>query len=103
MMITEEINKITDTLKDCFLLENENSNVSKSERIISLATGTFILFKGITNVFSHPLLALGEVAVGAALLYRGSTGYCPLKAALEDSDEYDEPFTVVEQYIVKPL
>lgn len=103
-MITQDVNKIADNLKDCLLQENENSNIAKSERVVSLATGAFILFKGITNVFSHPLLALGEVAIGAGLLYRGSTGYCPLKSALEnDLDEDDEPFSVVEQYVVTPL
>lgn len=84
--------QIIDTLKESMngplLQDNPEANVSKSERIISLATGSFILFSGITNVFSHPLIALGEVIAGGCLIQRGLTGYCRLKAALEE-DQYD--------------
>ncbi|RYE18453.1 MAG: DUF2892 domain-containing protein, partial [Sphingobacteriaceae bacterium] len=59
----------------------------KTDRIISVGTGTFILFKGITNLFSHPLLALTEVGVGAALLHRGVTGSCEIKKIIDGPDE----------------
>lgn len=82
------INQIIDNLKDTFkgpvLRENPNANVTKSERILSVGTGAFILFKGLTNIFSHPIIALGEVAIGGSLLQRGMTGYCPVKAMLEE-------------------
>lgn len=84
-------NEIVDTIKDTFkgpiLQENPNANVAKSERILSLATGAFILFQGLTNIFSHPVIALGEVAVGGTLLQRGITGYCPVKAMIEGKQD----------------
>lgn len=91
-------NQVIDTLKDTFkgplLKENENANVGKSERILSVATGAFILFQGITNIFSHPLIALGEVAIGGSLIQRGVTGYCPVKAMIEEQEEEPVPVMV---------
>lgn len=88
-------NQIIDTLKESMngplLQDNPDANVGKSERIISLGTGAFILFNGITNIFSHPLLSLGKIMIGGSLLQRGLTGYCPLKSAMEDSFETPVP------------
>ncbi len=75
----ESINELTDTLKESLLQDNENANVEKSERILSLASGGFVFIKGIGNLFSHPTLALGELIVGGVLVYRGVTGVCPIK------------------------
>lgn len=80
------INNLTDTLNGSFLQESDNANVGKSERIISIGAGAFIALKGITNIFSHPFLALTELGVGGALLYRGITGYCPVKERLDEQD-----------------
>ncbi len=78
------INTLSDTLNNSFLQENANANVGQTERMISVGAGAFIALKGITNVFSHPLLALTELGVGGALLYRGLTGYCPIKEKLDE-------------------
>ncbi|PRY53033.1 Protein of unknown function (DUF2892) [Arcticibacter pallidicorallinus] len=88
-------NQLIDTLKDSLngplLQDNPDANVSKSERIISLGTGAFILFSGITNIFSHPLISLGKIMIGGSLLQRGLTGYCPLKSSIDDSFESPAP------------
>ncbi|WP_374164449.1 DUF2892 domain-containing protein [Arcticibacter sp. MXS-1] len=84
-MDTQVIDKLKETFKGPLLQENENANVGKSERILSVATGAFILFQGITNIFSHPIIALAEVAVGGSLMQRGVTGYCAVKAMMEDN------------------
>ena len=78
------IDSVSDTFNSSVLQQNPNANVEQTERIISIGTGAFIALKGITNVFSHPFLALVELGVGGALLYRGLTGYCPMKEKLED-------------------
>ena len=57
------INNLTDTLNHSILQENANANVGKSERIVSVGAGAFIALKGITNVFSHPLIALTELGL----------------------------------------
>lgn len=88
-MITDEIKDVLTDLKDSILTNNPNANVGKTDRIISVGTGTYIFFKGVTNLFSYPLLALTEVGIGAALLHRGITGTCEIKKLI-DADEPDE-------------
>lgn len=84
-MNNQVIDKLKETFKGPLLQENENANVGKSERILSVATGAFILFQGITNIFSHPIIAVAEIAVGGSLMQRGVTGYCPVKGVIEQS------------------
>lgn len=81
------ISNLTNSLEGSNFRYNENANVGTSERIISIGTGAFIALKGITNLFSSPLLALTELAIGGGLLYRGVTGYCSIKERLESDDE----------------
>ncbi len=88
--INEEFKKVTDTIKNTLLPENPNANVGKTDRIISVATGTYIFFKGVTNLFSSPILALTEVGIGAALLHRGITGNCEIKKIVDSADDTDE-------------
>lgn len=85
-MDTSKISEIGNNLKDSLLHHNPNANVGMSERIVSLGTGAFIAFSGITNILSHPMIALSEMAIGGTLLYRGVTGSCPLKEMLENQN-----------------
>jgi hypothetical protein len=87
--INDELKHAASTLKDTLLPENPSANVGKTDRIISIGTGAYIFFKGITNLFSHPVLALAEVGIGAALLNRGITGNCSIKKIIDDLDETD--------------
>ena len=80
------MNKVSDTIDHKILQNNPNANVEKSERLVSIGAGAFIALKGITNVFSYPLIAMTELVIGGVLLYRGVTGYCALKDKLEHSD-----------------
>jgi len=86
----DEFKKVTETIKDTLLPENPYANVGKTDRIISVGTGAYIFLKGITNLFSHPVLALTEVSIGATLLHRGITGNCAIKKVIDDLDETDE-------------
>jgi hypothetical protein len=93
--------RITDNLSNtsgCTLLEvNENTNVSKSERILSIGSGGFIFLKGISNLFAHPLLALAEVTLGAFLVHRGITGHCEVKPMI---DQPGDPAIEAETVII---
>jgi hypothetical protein len=68
----------------------EKPNINQTERNISLVAGSFILWKSIKNIFKHPTLALYGAALGGVLIYRGTTGVCPLYKQLgkDTSDEY---------------
>ncbi len=78
------INEISNSLEGSFLQENENANIQKSERMLSLGAGAFIGLSGLGNLFSHPLRALLELGISGALMYRGMTGFCHVKAAMTE-------------------
>jgi hypothetical protein len=83
LSMMESLTELTGTLKESLLQDNENANVEQSERILSLAAGSFVFIKGIGNLFSHPTLALGELIVGGMLVHRGVTGHCAVKQMAE--------------------
>jgi hypothetical protein len=85
--INDELKNAGTAIKETLLPENPNANVGKTDRIISIGTGAYIFFKGVTNLFSSPVLALTEVGIGAALLHRGITGNCSIKKIIDDLDE----------------
>lgn len=88
------------TLKDKVWQDNENANVNTTERIISIAAGTFIFYKALSNIVSHPFIALEEAAVGGLLLYRGATGVCPVYTKLGKNSTDVEAITIGERFIV---
>lgn len=57
--------------------------LSMTERVLSTGIG---LFLAAAAAKPRPNKALSVLALlgGAALAYRGTTGYCPLKAAIAD-------------------
>ena len=79
---------------------NEQTNVNNTERIISVASGSFIFYKALTNIVRHPLIALQEAAVGGYLIYRGATGYCPLYARMDKDSTDVQPITITERFVV---
>lgn len=83
-MNTQNFEKLKDLVKRPLLNDNPNSNITKSERVLSLAAGAFIAFHGVKNIFSHPIIAMGELATGGLLMQRGITGKCMLKEMAED-------------------
>jgi len=86
-MINEEINSTLSTVKEAWKYPELFQNISKSERWLSGAAGSYLLFKGITGIFSHPIIGLTGAAIGAGLLYRGITGYCPMTDLAQQRQE----------------
>lgn len=95
-MIIDKIEEIKDTLEDALLSENIYSNLGKTERILSIAGGTYIFLKGMRNVWSRPLIATTELIVGFGLLHRGITGYSALTEKFESEELGPEPILIVE-------
>lgn len=75
--------------REYLLMERDSTNIDFSERVISIGTGTYMIYKGVRELFKKPLLALGQVAIGSALLYRGATGTCDVKRLIQR--EYEDP------------
>ncbi len=98
--MTDIINNIKDTLEDSLLKEDINTNLGKTERILSAVAGTYIALKGLGNIFSHPLIATGELIIGYGLLNRGLTGHCSISEKLERENQGPEPILVVKENVV---
>jgi len=56
---------------------NLDKNVGRTERIISAVAGSLLMLHGLKNGRK-----LSEVPLGSFLLFRGATGYCPVKEKL---------------------
>ncbi|MFZ4861483.1 YgaP family membrane protein [Sphingobacterium sp. Mn56C] len=79
-----------------------DGNVGTSERILSVVAGGFILGVGIKKIIKNPISALTGLSIGGALIYRGITGHCTAKSALEKMTNKEDEVTVIEhRYFVK--
>lgn len=57
-------------------------NVGYNERIISAALGGYLFSSGLGNLTRNPLGGLLKTAIGGFLLYRGTSGNCPMYSAM---------------------
>lgn len=55
-----------------------DKNVGKTERIISAIAGSLLVFHGLKKGRK-----LSEIPLGSFLLFRGATGFCPVKQRIE--------------------
>ncbi|TDG37783.1 DUF2892 domain-containing protein [Pedobacter changchengzhani] len=104
-MNNEEINTAINNIKEALQYPELFENISTSERWLSGITGSYLLFKGLTNLFDHPIIALAGASAGAGLLYRGISGYCPLKdlQAQRENRIPDEILMTQETYFADDL
>jgi uncharacterized membrane protein len=93
---------ITDKLKNINLssLQSENPNVNMPERLLSIAGGALIAYKGLKQLKQHPVIAIEEAMVGGMLLYRGATGYCPVYGALNKDSTDTGAIHISETFMV---
>lgn len=63
------------------ILRNQKVNVGQTERIISVIGGVFLLFDALTKKRG----SIPEALAGGYMLFRGTTGYCPMHSAIEGS------------------
>ncbi|GGI28329.1 MULTISPECIES: YgaP family membrane protein [Pedobacter] len=104
-MTNEDLNNTIHNVKEAWKYPELYQNVSRSERWLSGAAGTYLLYKGITGLFSHPVIGLTGAAIGAGLLYRGITGYCPVRDLSQQEEEglIPDEVVVTETYVVDDL
>ncbi|MET4080515.1 putative membrane protein [Pedobacter sp. UYP30] len=104
-MTNAEINNTVEKIKDAWRNPELYENISDSERILSGVVGSYLLFKGLTNIFRHPIMGAIGAAAGVGLLFRGYTGYCPSVdlIAQSEADEITEKIFVTETYVDNSL
>lgn len=98
-MITDKIQEVKHSLEEALLKEDIYTNLGKTERLLSIASGTYIFLKGIRNVLSSPLIATTELVVGFGLLQRGVSGYCSITEKFENEPKGPEPVVVITETI----
>lgn len=64
-------------MSDCTINSKIRTNINKNERIISLILGSYLLCKAFSGKRRKT-----KALAGAFLIYRGSTGNCPVSRAL---------------------
>jgi uncharacterized membrane protein len=62
-------------------------NVDSEERILSAGVGGYLLAAGFRNLTRKPIRGLLQTAIGGYLLYRGSSGNCPVYTSLGKTGE----------------
>ena len=77
-------------------------NVGPTERIISSIAGGFLLTTGILNIKKRPTAGIASALTGGSLLFRASTGYCPVNDAIgrDTSKHIPSPLTIKETLTV---
>jgi len=100
-MTKEDLNITINNIQEAWKYPELFENVSTSERWLSVVLGTYLLYKGLTSAFSHPMLGLTGTAVATGLLYRGITGYCPIKDLVgqQKEDIIPDEVVVTETYV----
>lgn len=99
-MLETVTTKVNESLKGSFLEPKSTENVNTAERLISIAAGTYIFYKGVKQIFSHPFIGLQEAAVGGVLLYRGATGFCPIYDKIGKDSTDLQAIRISERFIV---
>lgn len=93
------VNYAFDKLKTKLDASCHEGNVGASERILSVIAGGFILGMGLKSIVKRPMRAFSGVTLGGALIYRGVTGYCPVKESIEPKEP--EATVIEHRYFVK--
>ncbi|HYF32214.1 MAG TPA: SRPBCC family protein [Chitinophagaceae bacterium] len=57
-------------------------NVGWQERVLSAGVGGYLFAAGLKNLTKRPIKGLLQTAIGGFLLYRGSSGNCPVYTSL---------------------
>ncbi len=93
-------NTIFRTLDQLSLKKTGKENIDQGERALSIVAGSYLFYKGLTNIVKHPFLGLQGTAAGALLLYRGATGVCPIYKQLGKDTTDPEAINITEDITV---
>lgn len=94
------INTIIDAAKNINLQTDAAPNIDNSERAISILGGGFLIYKSLKNIVDHPIIAVQGLAAGGLLLYRGTTGVCPLYQKLDIDTTDPQAINISEEITV---
>ncbi|HKG07966.1 MAG TPA: YgaP-like transmembrane domain, partial [Pedobacter sp.] len=97
----KELSKqIIDSLQALSFTPTGKENIDQGERIISVLAGSWLLYKSLKNVGTHPLLGLQGAAAAGLMLYRGATGICPVYQQIGKDTTDPQAINITEDIIV---
>ena len=76
-------------------------NVSSLERILMVASGSYLLYSGLSKEDKNP----GKIGIGGSMLLRGISGYCPVYDAVDHlkNDKASNVNIRINSVINKPI
>lgn len=77
-----------------------NENIDQGERLVSALAGSYLLYKSLKNLGKHPLLSISGLVASGLLLYRGSTGVCPVYRQLGKDTTDPQAINISENVVV---
>ncbi|MBD1425270.1 YgaP family membrane protein [Sphingobacterium arenae] len=92
-IIDQAVDKMKTKLDDAC----EHGTIGRSERMLSVIAGGFILGYSLKKIIKKPLRALSGVTLGGALIVRGVTGKCPVVGAIDHAEEEERNLTLIER------
>lgn len=92
--------RIVDGLNDLSISPTGKENIDQGERALSVVAGSYLLYKGLKNMISHPFLGLQGAAAGGYLIYRGATGVCPIYQKLGKDTTDPQAINITEDFVV---
>lgn len=95
------LNLALDRIKHKIDANCSDGNISTSERLLSVISGGLILGIGVKQVLKNPLTAFSGITLGGALVYRGVTGHCTVKSAIERVENKEDVTVIEHRYFVK--
>lgn len=99
-MSTNLTKEISSGLKLLDFKKRDSPNIDDGERALSLATGVYLLYRGLKSLRKHPFLALQGAALGGLMVYRGATGVCPVYKSLGKDTTDPQAINITEQITV---
>jgi uncharacterized membrane protein len=99
-MKNEINNLINERLRTIGLRTTGKENIDEGERILSMLAGGWLLYNSLKKLGSHPFLGLQGAAAGGLLLYRGTTGVCPIYKRLGKDTTDPQAINITEKIIV---
>jgi uncharacterized membrane protein len=90
-LINNLVNELKDKMTSSMPAGALSQNIGTNERIFSVIGGSLMTIYGIKNASSPIGAAVG--LIGGALLFRGTTGFCPVNDAIgrNTSEPVSEP------------
>lgn len=89
-----------DESRDVEDLENPIQNVSNFERGLSIGFGSLLVYSAVKNFRKTPVRAIFRAGLGAAMVFRGASGNCPIYKSLHVDGRKSETVNIHTTFVV---